>query len=461
MTNLTDGPGLTALEAEVLEAVTPTPQEQAAVDAVVADLLARCDSSLAAAGLPGRASLQGSVAKGTWLRGGADLDLFLLLDPSVPSERLESVALAVGPAVLEGAQKKYAQHPYLTGTFRGLAVDLVPAYRVAEATAKMSAVDRTPFHTAWVKDRLGAPERAQVRLLKRWMKGTGTYGAQTAVGGFSGYLAEVLVARFRSFGGAVEWLAGGAHPRRIALGEDQVKDEVSPLVVVDPVDPARNCAAAVSLPTLERAVEAAQAYRRSAGRLFFFPNPPRAEPPATLHRALAAQGASWAGVLLRPKSRRLDIVFPQFQRGARTLEAGLGAAGFTVRRLDVAASADEREILLQAVCDGAALPERRLHTGPPDDGRPNAQRFREKWDGHADALGPVEAGPDGRLQVELQVRLRTPAQWLAARLPAEPLGRHVQEALEGHVVLDDPAAAPPEWAPRVADVVLDRRPWDR
>lgn len=452
---------MTPLEAEILAEVTPTADEQAKVEAVVAEVLAKCDARLAAAGLPGKASLQGSVAKGTWLRGGADLDLFLLLDPSVPSERLESVALAVGPAVLDGAQKKYAQHPYLTGTYRGLAVDLVPAYRVAEATAKMSAVDRTPFHTAWVKQHLPADKRAQARLLKRWMKGTGVYGAQTAVGGFSGYLAEVLIARFLSFDGVLAWLAGGAQPRRIALGEDQVTDEVSPLVVVDPVDPARNCAAAVSLATLERAVEAAKAYRKSPGRRFFFPNPPRAEPPAALHQALAAQGATWAGVLLRPKSRRLDIVFPQFQRGARTLESGLEAAGFKVRRLDVAASDDESEILLQAVCGGSPLADRRLHTGPPDDARPNAQRFRDKWSGHADALGPVAAGPDGRLQVELQVRLRTPAQWLAARLPAEPLGRHVQEALEGHLVLDDPGQAPAAWAPRVADVVLDRRPWDR
>lgn len=458
---MTPMPPLTPLEAEVLEAVTPSAAEQAAVEAVVADLLVRCDEQLAKAGLSGKATLQGSVAKGTWLRGGADLDLFLLLDPSVPSERLESVAMAVGPAVLEGTQKKYAQHPYLTGTFRGHAVDLVPAYRVAEATAKMSAVDRTPFHTAWVQRHLGAPQRAQARLLKRWLKGTGTYGAQTAVGGFSGYLAEVLVARFLSFEGVVAWLAGGARPRRIALGDDQVTDEVSPLVAVDPVDPARNCAAAVSPATLERAVEAAKAYRTAPGRRFFFPNPPRAEPPAALHEALSAQGAAWAGVLLRPQSRRLDIVFPQFQRGARTLEAGLEAVGFQVRRLDVAASDDESEILLQVVCGGSPLPARRLHTGPPDDGRPNAQRFREKWSGHPDAAGPVAAGPDGRLQVDLLVRQRTPAQWLAARLPAEPLGRHVQEALQGHSVFDDPGKAPPAWAPRVADVVLDRRPWDR
>ncbi|MEA3166341.1 MAG: hypothetical protein QOJ26_1213, partial [Thermoplasmata archaeon] len=420
---------MTPLEREVLEEVTPSAEEQAALDAVVAELVRLCDDRLKAARLPGRAEVQGSVAKGTWLRGGADIDLFLLLDPSVPQDRLEAVALEVGPTVLEDCQKKYAQHPYLTGRFKGHDVDLVPAFAVAEAGAKMSAVDRTPFHTAWVKEHLGQHKRAQARLLKRWLKGVGAYGAQTAIGGFSGYLVEVLIARFLSFDGVLGWLSGGAQPRRIALGPDQVNDDVAPLVVVDPVDPARNCSAAVSLATLDLATAAANAYRKAPGRRFFFPNPPRAELPATLREALSAQDASWTGALVRPKSHRLDIVFPQFQRAARSLEAALGHAGFTVRRLDVAVSDDEKEVFLQFVCDGAPLPGRRMHPGPIDDGRPNAKRFREKWDGHADALGPVQAGKDGKLQVELAVRLRTPAAWLAARLPQEPLGKHVQEAL--------------------------------
>lgn len=454
---------MTPLETDVLAEVTPTAEEKAVVEADAKALVAACDARLAAAKLPGKASVQGSIAKGTWLKGGADIDLFLLLDPSVPVERLEAAALDVGPHVLSDVTKKYAQHPYLMGKFRGRAVDLVPAYAVAEAGAKMSAVDRTPFHTAWVLSHLGDHKRAQVRLAKRWMKGTGVYGAQTAIGGFSGYLVEVLVARFLSFDGILGWLAGDAQPRRIVLPgtTDQVTDEVVPLVVVDPVDPGRNCAAAVSPATLRQAIAAAKAYRGTPSRRFFFPAAPRSEHPDTLRHALEAQDAAWAGALLLPKTERLDIVFPQFQKAARTLETGLEAAGFTVRRLDVGLSDDERGVFVQVVTDGAALPDRRLHRGPIDDGRPNAARFREKWENHPEALGPLRRGADGKLEVELAVRLRTPAHWLAARLPLEPLGRHVQDALDGHRTFADPSAVPATWAPRVADVVLDRKPWER
>ncbi|MEA3191459.1 MAG: hypothetical protein QOD77_2041 [Thermoplasmata archaeon] len=451
----------TPLEAEVLARITPTPLEAKEMQAVCDALVAACAAALAKRNIPGHATVQGSVAKGTWLAGGGDIDLFLLLDPSYPEAQLERAAVEVGTEVLTDARRRYAQHPYLMGTFQGRQVDLVPAYAVPVASAKMSAVDRTPFHTAWVRATLTPAQQGEARLLKRWLKGTALYGAQTAIGGFSGYLVEVLVARFRSFHGVLKWLAADAQPRRIALGPDQVTDEVAVLVVVDPVDPGRNCAAAVQAELLERAREAATAYLERPDARFFFPAPPRAEPADKLRPALARQGAAWLGLVLRPRTDRLDLVFPQFQKAGRTLAAALEEAGFAVRRWEARASPDEREALLQFVVDGRTLPATRLHVGPVDDARPHAERFRAKWTGHADAAGPVHAGPRGSLQVEVRESLRTATAWLPARLPKVPLGRHVEACLPDAQVLLDPADAPAAWAPAVADLVLDRRSWQR
>ena len=122
-------------------------------------------------------------------------------------------------------------------------------------------------------------------------------------------------------------------------------------------------------------------------------------------------------------------------------------------------SDDEGEVFVQWVTDGP-LPDRRTHRGPLDDARPNAAQFRAKWTGHADALGPVRSEA-GALVVDVAVRLRTPAEWLRARLPTEPMGKHAESAARDATVFDDVAVAPPAWAPRVADIVLGRRPWER
>lgn len=465
----------------ILARVRPTPAQEAALAQDVDDLLFVAGAAMERLGLTGEPSVQGSVAKGTWLRGEADIDLFLLLDPGLDEARLKAAAEALGAHLLEGPRRRYAQHPYVVGTFRGRTVDLVPAYRVAAAHERMSAVDRTPFHTEWVRRHLDDAGCSQVRLLKRWMKGTEVYGAQTAAGGFSGYLVEVLVVRFGGFAQVLAWLAAGARPRRLALGDDHVEDEVAPLVVVDPVDPARNCAAAVRDDTLARAVEAAQAWSREPAEAFFFPAPPRAEPAEALHAALRRQGAAWVGLAVAPQTDRLDIVLPQFQRSARLAAQALERAGFPVRRLDVQPYDDEARVGLQWVCDDVELPAVRVHAGPVEDAGPNAQRFRQKWQGHPLAQGPVETAPGGQLTVRVRVPQRTPFDWLRAN-PGVLTGRHVQEALAAAeagagavgrpagaagsaagtgAFLGDPAQAEGGWAPRVADVVLDRRPWQR
>jgi tRNA nucleotidyltransferase (CCA-adding enzyme) len=449
------------LEAKVLARVTPTPDEERAVAKDAGDLVAALHTALSEEAVPGRATVQGSVAKGTWLAGGADLDVFLLLDPSVPAERLERTVLKVGPTVLDGAQKRYAQHPYLVGSFRGRAVDLVPAYAVKEAAAKMSAVDRTPFHTDWVKRTLDTEARAQVRLAKRWLKGVGAYGAQTAVGGFSGYLVEVLVARFGTFHGLLAWLAADAKPRRIALGADAVKDEVAPLVVVDPVDPARNCAAAVSAEVLELARDAARAYGAAPTERFFFPAPPREEPPAALAAHQANEKEAWQALALRPRTDRLDIVFPQFQKAARAIAAHLEAEGFPVRRLRAHADEAAPAVLLEWVAQDVTLPARRTHKGPLASIAPNAERFAAKYADHPDALGPVRTGADGKLEVDLAVHHRTASARLAADLAALPLGKHVADAMADARHWTDPRQADAAWRPAIADTVLDRRPWQR
>lgn len=454
-------PDLDDLEREVLARLTPTAEERQNLQDAVDGLLERAREVMAERELPGTPSVQGSIAKDTYLAGNMDIDLFLLLDPGLPPERLKDAAEDVGTTILEHPRKKYAQHPYLIGTWHGFEVDLVPAYGVAEAAMQMSAVDRTPFHTAWVQEHLDETGRRRLRLLKGWCKGVGVYGAETAQGGFSGYLLEVLLVHLGSFKAVLAWFAAGSRPRRIAVGEDAVTDDVSPLVVVDPVDPARNCAAAVTEETLETAGQAARAYQEAPTKRFWFPRPPRAEPPEVLHGALRDQETAWIGVALTVETDRLDIVLPQFQKAARTLTDDLERAGFPVRRHHVRPYDDETRLGMQWVSDAVELPATRTHRGPEVAKRANADRFRSKWQDHPDAVGPVQE-EGGRMVVAVRVDQRTPRARLVAGLQRLSFGKHMQASLEHDPpVLDDPADVDPAWAPCVADLVLDRRPWQR
>lgn len=193
------------------------------------------------------AMLVGSIAKNTCLRGDKDLDIFIMFDPKTPRKQLEKKGLEIGKKVAKvfGVRSRthYAEHPYTRMVIKGYDVDVVPCYKIKKGEKIISAVDRSPLHTKYVLARLRNPDQA--RLLKHFCKLIGVYGAEVETHGFSGYLCELLVLNYGSFQRVLENAASWEYSERIELIKSRKKFR-EPLVVVDPVDPDRNVAAAVS-----------------------------------------------------------------------------------------------------------------------------------------------------------------------------------------------------------------------
>lgn len=205
----------------------------------------------------------GSVAKGTFLRG-ADIDLFLKFNTDVD---LKTEGLSIAKKIIPNGRELYAQHPYLRGEIKGIGIDVVPCYSVENSTKPISAVDRTPFHTEWVKENISEMED-DIRLTKQFLKGCGAYGASSAVGGFSGYLVEILCIKYGGFEKLVNEISHWK-PSIIIDKIDNVPN--SPIMLADPVDYNRNVAAGVTLKGLGSAVLASKAFIAEPSLDFFFP----------------------------------------------------------------------------------------------------------------------------------------------------------------------------------------------
>tara|TARA_B110000116_G_scaffold116940_1_gene101513 strand:- start:206 stop:1390 length:1185 start_codon:yes stop_codon:yes gene_type:complete len=205
----------------------------------------------------------GSVAKGTFLKG-ADIDIFLKFSTTAD---LKKEGLSIAKKILPNGRELYAQHPYLRGEIKGIGIDVVPCYSIENSTKPISAVDRTPFHTEWVKKNISGMED-EIRLTKQFLKGCGAYGASSAIGGFSGYLVEILCIKYGSFEKLINEIASWKPP--LILDKiDKVPN--SPIMLADPVDYNRNVAAGVTLKGLGSAVLASKAFLAEPSLDFFFP----------------------------------------------------------------------------------------------------------------------------------------------------------------------------------------------
>jgi tRNA adenylyltransferase (EC 2.7.7.25) len=178
---------------DVADAITPPPSAVAAMEAAVAELTDAVTAAAADAEVDVEVIQVGSTARGTWLADARDIDLFIAFDPAVPRAELARLGQQIGLTVLPDGETEHAEHPYVHGTHAGFAVDLVPCYGVDDATALQSAVDRTPFHTAYLAARLTDADRRAVRLTKQFMRAVGVYGSDLRTQGFSGFLVELLV----------------------------------------------------------------------------------------------------------------------------------------------------------------------------------------------------------------------------------------------------------------------------
>lgn len=270
----------TPLEEQVLEAIRPSRIQLRLLSSFYGALKSRLDSCLRKSGLRVVVEAQGSFAKDTLLSDKWEIDVFVLFD-GVDDEWIRENSLDAITACLRGLPivRRYAQHPYVTVIINGLEADVVPTIRLDKPRPRGMGVERTPFHTRYVRGKLEAnPCLADdIRLLKSFLKGIGAYGAETHIGGFSGYLAELLVINYGSFRGVLEAASKWNPARTIYVDIEGTGDREallskykdSPLIVVDPVDPQRNAAAAVRLDKLATFILASRLYLKRPSKLFF------------------------------------------------------------------------------------------------------------------------------------------------------------------------------------------------
>jgi tRNA nucleotidyltransferase (CCA-adding enzyme) len=371
----------------------------------------------------------GSVARDTWLSGDRDLDIFLLFPPDLLREDLEETGLDLARKIARRFTgifyEKYAEHPYVNATIDGLDVDLVPCYEVPSAAAIQSAVDRTPFHTRYISDKIG-PLRDDVLLAKQFAKACGVYGSDQMTGGFSGYLCELLVLHYAGFSPLVEAAAGWKPGTCIDLEGHACKAFEEPLRVIDPVDPARNVAAALSCTRMFEFVEYCRGYIENPSTDFFFP-PER----AGLDRkgfagALDCRGTSLFAISFATPPLIPDIVVPQLRRSLLSIHSLLTRNGFAVLQDECAMGEDRCILVIELQVD--RLPPVTRHMGPPLWDRANAAKFAEKY-----IKNPL-SGPfirDGRYMVDLERRFTNAADLLRSpEILTVGLGKHVKQSME-------------------------------
>ncbi|MFC1801605.1 CCA tRNA nucleotidyltransferase [Nanoarchaeota archaeon] len=240
---------------KVLKNIKPTKEEEKKIKNKIDGFLKKLNSVAGDAKL----FLGGSAAKGTWLKGSHDADIFVLFDFRKYFKKSHKLA----DILEERLKKKFSNYERLHGSrdyfqikSEGFVFEIVPILRIAEAQKAVNITDVSPLHAKWVK-KAGEGIKDDIRLVKAFCKAQGLYGAESYIRGFSGYVLEILVEKY---GGFIPLLEASLHWHEkcvidveryyqsreaaiVSLNEAKVH---SPIIVIDPVDKSRNAAAALN-----------------------------------------------------------------------------------------------------------------------------------------------------------------------------------------------------------------------
>lgn len=428
---MSDPDGLDAVVARVRERVSPDAAEREALEAIADRLRARAEDAVADLPVEADVLLVGSTARDTWLADDRDLDIFVRFPPEVTRQDLETYGLKVGHAVLPDGHEEYAEHPYVKGDVDGVEVDCVPCYDVDSATEIRSAVDRTPFHTTYVAERLDDDLAGDVRVAKAFLKAARAYGSDLRTRGFSGYLTELLVLEHGGFRGLVKAAVDWTPPVRFDPADHAARTFDDPLVVVDPTDPERNVAAALSARNLARLIHYARDLVNDPRESLFEPHEPVPLSAATVRERVRERDTHPVAIRFDVPDVVEDQLYPQLDRSLAGVHDELARRGFAPVRAE--RFADDARAVLFIECAVAELAAVERHEGPPIGAREHATDFYEAY-AHGDATGPYLDGD--RYVVEREREYPTPEALLESdALFDVALGTHVGPALADRDVL--------------------------
>jgi tRNA nucleotidyltransferase (CCA-adding enzyme) len=360
----------------VRDEVTPSARQRLFIESRAEEIRAAVERECRKSNLQAEVRLDGSVAKDTWIRDYVDADIFMRVSPELTKEELRRICLPIAKRALRPHEviERFAEHPYVESIVKSeggqLRVNVVPCFHVQKGEW-LSATDRTPFHTDYIRARLTFEQRGEVRLLKSFLKGIGSYGADIKTGGFSGMLCETLIAAHGAFLSVVQDFREWQVNRFIDIERyyAERKDEVArifrePLIVIDPVDKGRNLGSAVRPEQLWNFVAACRHFLEHPSPKFFRGHKVKPLTVTEYKRSIRDRGSAIICLPMERIDAVVDILWSQLYKTQRAITHFLQNNDFEVIRSAAWSDESRMNVLLFELTSSQIAASRR-HRGPP------------------------------------------------------------------------------------------------
>lgn len=255
---------------EVIAQIKPADEE---LLKEIDEFLKKLNSEIKNSKVNAKAVVGGSIAKDTYLAGDHDCDVFVKFGYSYNgkdiSKLLGKMLKRFRPELVHGSRDYYRVK-------NRISYEIVPVLDIKDLSKAVNVTDMSPLHVEWVKKHPGMTD--DIRLAKQFCKACGVYGAESYIKGFSGHVLDILVIHYGGFmkllKASQKWkdkevIDPERYYKKDALEKLNRSKIDSPIIVIDPVLPERNAAAALSYEKLEQFQKVASVFLKRPVRKSF------------------------------------------------------------------------------------------------------------------------------------------------------------------------------------------------
>jgi tRNA nucleotidyltransferase (CCA-adding enzyme) len=414
------------VEKKVLQKITPTHEYREKVKEIVEEVRIILEKEIKKRKIQAKVQLVGSIAKDTYLQSNMDIDFFICFPTNYKKDEIAKHALSIGKSFLKNTEESYAEHPYLRGYYKKFYTEIVPCYKIENAEQKLTAVDRTPLHTKYVKEHITENQKQEVRLFKQFLKGINCYGAEAQIQGFSGYLCEIIILYYKTFENTIKKASQWKKQIKLSLTTKDFSGFDTPLVFIDPVDSNRNVASALVEEKFDLFVNACREYLKEPKYTFFFPNPVKPWTIDKIKKTIQKQACRYIGIKFEKPEIIDENLYPQIRKTARTTFENLERYDFKV--YDSVYFVDDKNIYMIVKTQKEPLSKTMIHSGPPITKKENAEEFLKKWKNNSLVVkGPYKE--NNRWYVEIKRQHTDAKKFLEKEFEKLSLGKHIDKVV--------------------------------
>jgi len=244
---------------KVLLSIKPDAGEEEEIKRESLEFISKLNGILKKLRIKAKIVIGGSFAKQTTIKKDKyDVDMFVVFEKKYKSEEISDLLEKALRRINAKFTKLPGSRDYFNIGFKKFRAEIVPVTYIKKASEAKNITDVSMLHVNYVKNKILKNKKLSddIRLAKAICYANNCYGAESHIKGLSGYCLEILTIYYKGFFNLVKNAAKWKdkviidpekhYKKKNVLLELNEAKLLSPLILIDPIQPNRNAAAALS-----------------------------------------------------------------------------------------------------------------------------------------------------------------------------------------------------------------------